>query len=65
MPKKKIKTRDREYKEGVDSYNAWKRENKKFEKMGLHGTDYYIRRMEELSAKVQLLERMLKKERKN
>ena len=40
------------YKEGVRSFNAWMKDNKKLEKMGLYGTDYYVRRVEELEAKV-------------
>ena len=36
------------------------KDNKKLEKMGLHGTDYYVRRVEELEAKVKRLEARLK-----
>ena len=43
------------------SFNAWNRQNKKLEKMGLHGTDYYVRRVEELEAKVKQLEAKLKR----
>jgi hypothetical protein len=50
-----------EYKEGVASFNDWNRHNKKLEKMGLHGTDYYVKRVEELEAKVKKLEAKLKK----
>ena len=50
-----------EYKEGVASFNAWNKHNKKLEKMGLHGTDYYVRRVEELEAKVKQLEATLKR----
>ena len=34
--------------------------NKKLEKMGLYGTDYYIKRVEQLEAKVKRLEKKLK-----
>ena len=60
MPKKLSEIEDSiEYKEGVASFNLWKETNKKFEKMGLHGTDYYVRRVEELEAKVKKLEEKL------
>ena len=59
MPKKQSK-----YSEGVAGYNAWLKMNKKFEEQGLVGTDYYVKRVEELEAQVELLEGMLKKERK-
>ncbi len=48
------------YREGVRSFNAWMKDNKKLEKMGLYGTDYYVRRVEELEAKVKRLEARLK-----
>jgi hypothetical protein len=51
---------DIEYKEGVAVYNEWTRWNKKLEKMGMHGTDYYIKRVEQLEAKVKRLEAKLK-----
>ena len=61
MPKKLPEIEDRiEYKEGVESFNLWKETNKKFEKMGLHGTDYYIRLVKKLEAKVKRLEARLK-----
>jgi len=61
MPKKLSEIEDSiEYKEGVASFNLWKETNKKFEKMGLHGTDYYVKRVEELEAKVKQLETKLK-----
>ena len=41
--------------EGVANYKAWLRENKKLERMGLYGTDYYIKRVEQLEAKVKML----------
>jgi len=55
---------DIEYKEGVAVYNEWTRWNKKLEKMGMHGTDYYVKRVEELEAKVKKLEEKLKAKRK-
>ena len=48
------------YREGVASFNAWMKDNKRLEKMGLYGTDYYVRRVEELEAKVKRLEARLK-----
>jgi hypothetical protein len=45
---------------GIASYNAWMREQKKLEKMGLHGADYYVKRVDELEAKVKKLEAKLK-----
>ncbi len=59
MPKKQSKE-DLEYKEGVAVFNQWNRHNKKLEKMGLHGADYYVRRVEDLEAKVKRLEARLK-----
>ena len=59
MPKKQFKER-----QAVADHNAWFKMNKKFEKQGLVGTDYYVKRVEELEAQVELLEGMLKKERK-
>tara|TARA_B100000902_G_scaffold354530_1_gene366746 strand:- start:104 stop:280 length:177 start_codon:yes stop_codon:yes gene_type:complete len=54
----------RSYDEGVASYNAWKRQNKKFEEQGLYGVDFYIRRVEELEEKVKVLEAKLKRKGK-
>ena len=54
---------DKKYKDGLASYNAWKRENKRLEKLGLYGTDHMEKRIEELEAKVEMLEDLL--ERKN
>jgi hypothetical protein len=51
---------DIEYKEGVAVYNEWTRWNKKLEHMGMHGTDYYIKKVEQLEAKVKRLEAKLK-----
>ena len=59
MPKKQSS-----YREGVASYNAWLKMNKKFEEQGLFGTDYYIKRVEELEAKVKVLETKLKRKGK-
>ena len=59
MPKKQSKDR-----EGLASYNAWIKDNKKLEKMGMYGADYYVKRVEELEAQVELLEDLLQKERK-
>ena len=47
--------------DGLASYRAWLRENKKLEKMGLYGTDHYIKRVEQLETKVKRLEAKLKK----
>ena len=62
MPKKQSKYK--RYKEGLASYNAWKRENKRFEKLGFYGTDHMQKRIEELEAQVEMLETMLNQERK-
>jgi len=45
---------------GLASYRAWMKENKRLEKMGMYGTDYYIKRVEQLEAKVKKLEAKLK-----
>jgi len=47
--------------EGLANYRAWLSENKKLEKMELYGTDHYIKRVEQLEAKVKRLEAKLKK----
>ena len=52
------------YREGVASYNAWRKMNKKFEEQGLFGTDYFVKRVEELEAKVKKLEAKLKAKNK-
>ena len=57
MPKKKLSKDD---KEGLASYNAWIKDNKKLEKMGMYGADYYVKRVEDLEAKVKMLEKKLK-----
>jgi hypothetical protein len=59
MPKKQSKDR-----EGLASYNAWLKENKRLEKMGLYGTDHMEKKIIELEAQVELLEDLLEKERK-
>ena len=61
MPKKKLSKDD---KEGLASYNAWIKDNKKLEKMGMYGADHFVKRVEELEAQVELLEDLLQKERK-
>tara|TARA_B100000035_G_scaffold295430_1_gene286513 strand:+ start:76 stop:291 length:216 start_codon:yes stop_codon:yes gene_type:complete len=55
---------DNDYKEGLAHYKAWLKENKKLEKMGLYGTDHYIREVERLEAKVKKLEQKLKRKGK-
>jgi hypothetical protein len=64
MSKKQSKE-DLAYKEGVASFNAWMKDNKRLEERGLYGTDYYVRRVEELEAKVKRLEARLKTKGKN
>ena len=59
---KKLSKEALEYKEGVAGFNAWNKQNKKLEKMGLHGTDYYVRRVKELEAQVKRLRSKTKKE---
>ena len=61
MPKKQSKA-DRE--SLASSYNAWIKDNKKLEKMGLYGADYYVKKVEILEAKVKRLEAKLKLKRK-
>ena len=63
MPRKQSKE-DKDYKEGVKSYNEYMKLNRKLEKMGMHGTDYYVKKVEELEAKVKKLEEKLKSKRK-
>ena len=63
MSKKQSKE-DRDYKEGVASFNAWMRDNKKLEEQGLYGPDWFVKRVEELEAKVKRLEARLKKKEK-
>ncbi len=52
---------DKEYKEGLASFKSWLNENKRLERMGLYGTDHYIKEVEKLQAKVKRLEAKLKK----
>jgi hypothetical protein len=47
--------------EGIANYKAWMKENKRLEKMGLHGADYFVKRVEQLEAKVKKLEAKLKR----
>jgi hypothetical protein len=61
MPRTKLSKEQLDYREGVASFNDWNKHNKKLEKMGLHGTDYYVRRVGELEAKVKQLEAKLKR----
>jgi Tat protein secretion system quality control protein TatD with DNase activity len=60
MPKQKKKKPSN----GDRSYQEWLKENKKFEKMGLMGTDYYVNRVEDLEKKVKQLEAQLRKAKK-
>ena len=55
---------DKEYKEGVAIYKEWLKDNKKMEKMGFHGVDYYVKKVTELEAKVKRLEEKLKRKGK-
>ena len=50
--------------DGLANYKAWISNNKKLEKMGLYGTDYYIKKVELLEAKVKKLEAQLKRRKK-
>jgi len=52
---------DKDYREGVAVYNEWTKWNKKLEKIGMHGIDYYVKRVDELEAKVKKLEEKLKR----
>ena len=61
MPKKKLTKEQLNYKEGVADFKAWLKMNKGFEDRGLHGTDYYVRRVEELEEKVKRLQAKLKR----
>ena len=58
MPKK-LSKEDIEYREGVAMINAWAKQNKKLEKQGLVGVDFYIKKVEQLEAKVKMLEAKL------
>jgi hypothetical protein len=46
---------------GLSSYKAWVKENKRLEKIGLFGTEYYIKKVEELEVKIKKLEEKLKR----
>ena len=50
--------------EGLATYRAWLQENKKLERRGLVGTDYFVKRVEQLEAKVKRLEARLKRKGK-
>ena len=50
--------------EGLANYRAWLQENKKLERRGLVGTDYFVKRVEQLEAKVKRLEARLKRKGK-
>mgnify|MGYP001164324673 FL=1 len=50
--------------EGLESYKAWLHECKRLEKMGLYGTDHYIKRVEQLESKVKKLQAKLKRKGK-
>jgi hypothetical protein len=62
--KKKLNKFDLDYKEGLKIYKGWQALNKKLEKSGMHGTDYYIDRVEQLEKKVKTLEAKLKRKGK-
>ena len=64
MPKKKLTKEQLDYKEGVADFKAWLKMNKEFEDQGLHGTDYYVRMVEELEAKIKRLEAKLQRKAK-
>ena len=64
MPRTKLSKEDRDYNDGVAGFNEWVKMNKKFEKMGMVGTDYYVKRVEDLEAKVKRLESKLKRKAK-
>ncbi len=61
MPKKKLTKDQLDYKEGVADFKTWLKMNKGFEDRGLHGTDYYVRMVEELEARVKKLEAKLQR----
>jgi hypothetical protein len=56
--------RDKAYEDGVAIYKDWMKEQKKLEKLGYHGADYYVKKVEELEAKVKMLEGKLKRKGK-
>ena len=61
MPRKKLTKEQMDYREGVADFKSWLKLNKNFEDRGLHGTDYYVRMVEELEAKVKRSESKLKR----
>ena len=61
MPKTNLSKEQLDYKEGVADFKAWLKMNKDFEDRGLHGTDYYMRMVEKLEAKIKRLEVKLKR----
>ena len=61
MPRKKLTKKQMDYREGVADFKSWLKLNKGFEDRGLHGTDYYVRMVEELEAKVKRSESKLKR----
>ena len=61
MPRKKLTKEQLDYREGVADFKAWLKLNKNFEDRGLHGTDYYVRMVEELEAKLKQSESKLKR----
>ena len=64
MPKTKLSKEQLDYKEGVADFKSWLKMNKDFEGRGLHGTDYYVKMVEELEAKIKQLEAKLKRKAK-
>ena len=56
--------RDKTYEDGVAIYKDWMKEQKNLEKLGYHGADYYVKKVEELEAKVKMLEGKLKRKGK-
>lgn len=56
----KSNKRDDGYKKAVASYKIWQKTIKELEEQGLHGTDYYIRRVEELEEEVKILKNKIK-----
>jgi hypothetical protein len=61
MPRKKLSKEQMDYREGVADFKSWLKLNKGFEDRGLHGTDYYVRMVEELEAKLKRSESKLKR----
>jgi hypothetical protein len=61
MPRKKLSKEQMDYREGVADFKSWLKLNKGFEDRGLHGTDYYVRMVEELEAKLKQSESKLKR----